>query len=230
MKAVGLLGVNWESTIAYEHLINQEVRSRVGGMHSADLLVRSYNFATIERMQHTGDWHGAGALLAADAKWLQDGGAELIAICSNTMHLVAPAVEAAIDVPLLHAADATAGAAHMADVTAVGLLGTRYTMEHDAYRDRLASHGLEVVVPDEPDRSTLHEIIYDELVRGVVRDASRAVCLSIIHRLRTRGADGVIAACTQIEVLVGASDVPIPYFPTTVAHGLAVVDAALAQD
>lgn len=230
MKTIGLIGINWESTSEYERLINQEIRSQLGGVQTADLLVRSYDFARIERLQHTGDWEGAGRLLAADARHLQEGGAQIIVVCSNTMHLVVPAIEAAIDVPLLHIADPAAEAARMSDVTTVGLLGTRYTLEHNAYRDRVAEHGLEVVVPDEPDRSTLHEIVYDELMRGIVRDASRAVCMAIIHRLRTRGADGVIAASTEIEVLVEPPDVPIPYIPTTLAHALAVVEMALAED
>lgn len=229
MKTIGLLGgMSWESSIEYERMINQGVRRRLGGMASADLIIRSYDFAAIEAMQAAGDWERAGELLAADAVHLQRAGAELIVLCTNTMHLVAPAIEAAIDVPFLHLADATARAVIAADVRSVALLGTRFTMEHDFYRARLASHGLDVIVPDEPDRTTVHTVIYDELVRGVVSPASKAAYLDVIERLISRGATGVIAGCTEIELLVGADDVAVPYFATTAIHAEAAVDAALA--
>jgi len=228
VRTIGLLGgMSWESSIEYERLINEEVRRRLGGMHSADLLIRSYDFAEVERLQFAGDWDAAGALLAGDAVRLQRAGAALIVLCTNTMHRVAAAIEAAIDVPLLHIADATAGAVVAAGVTTPALLGTRFTMEHDFYRGRLAAHGLEVLVPDEPDRTTVHDVIYDELVRGVVSDASRAAYLDVIARMVDRGAGGVIAGCTEIELLVGPGDVALPYFPTTHLHALAAVDAAL---
>jgi len=228
MKTIGLLGgMSWESSIEYERLINGEVRRRLGGVHSADLVIRSYDFADVERLQFAGDWDAAGALLAGDAMRLQRAGAALIVLCTNTMHRVAPAIEAAIDVPLLHIADATAGAVRAAGVTTPALLGTRFTMEHDFYRGRLAAHGLEVLVPDEPDRTTVHDVIYDELVRGVISDASRAAYLDVIDRMVDRGAGGVIAGCTEIELLVGPGDVALPYFPTTRLHAFAAVDAAL---
>lgn len=228
MKTIGLLGgMSWESSIEYERLINEGVRDRLGGTHSADLIVRSYDFAVIERLQAVGDWDGAGALLAADARSLQDAGAEMIVLCTNTMHVVAPAIEAAIDIPFLHLADTTAAAVLDEGVTTVGLLGTRYTMEQPFYRDRLASHGIEVIVPDEPDRTTVHDVIYDELVRGVVSDGSRARYLEVIERLVARGATGVVAGCTEIELLVSADDVAVAYFPTTRLHASAAVDFAL---
>lgn len=228
MKTIGLLGgMSWESSIEYERLINEGVRDRLGGTHSADLIVRSYDFAVIERLQAVGDWDGAGALLAADARSLQDAGAEMIVLCTNTMHVVAPAIEAAIDIPFLHLADTTAAAVLDEGVTTVGLLGTRYTMEQPFYRDRLASHGIEVIVPDEPDRTTVHDVIYDELVRGVVSDGSRAGYLEVIERLVARGATGVVAGCTEIELLVSADDVAAAYFPTTRLHASAAVDFAL---
>lgn len=221
--------MSWESSIEYERIINTEVRSRLGGVHSADLIVRSYDFAAIEELQTAGDWAGAGELLAADARRLQDAGADLIVLCTNTMHVVAPAIEAAIDVPFLHLADATATAVKAAGIDTVALLGTRFTMEMGFYRGRLESHQLTVLIPDEADRTVVHDIIYDELVRGVIRDESRIKYLEIISRLATAGAEGVIAGCTEIELLVTAGDLDIPYFPTTQLHALAAVAAALAD-
>jgi aspartate racemase len=230
MKTIGLLGgMSWESSIEYERLINTEVRDRLGGTHSADLLIRSYDFAAIESLQEAGDWDGAAALLAADARRLQHGGAQLVVVCTNTMHLVADQIAAAIDVPLVHIADATADAVRAAGVERVALLGTRYTMEHDFYRGRLESHGLDVSVPDADDRTVVHDVIYDELVRGEVNDASRGRFLEIIDRLCVAGAEGVIAGCTEIELLVGPDDVGVPYFPTTRLHALAAVELALAE-
>ena len=219
--------MSWESSVEYERIINTEVRARLGGTHSADLLIRSYNFAAIEELQEAHEWDGAGRLLAADARSLQDAGAELIALCTNTMHRVAPAIEAAIDVPFIHLADATAAAVLAADVHTVALLGTRYTMEMDFYAGRLNDHGLEVLIPDEPDRSTVHDVIFDELVRGEIRNESRRAYLAAIDGLLARGAEGVIAGCTEIELLVAPTDVDCPYFPTTRLHALAAVDAAL---
>ena len=229
MRCIGLLGgMSWESSIEYERMINEGVRARLGGTHSADLIIRSYDFAAIEALQEADRWDEAGALLAGDARRLQDAGAELVVLCTNTMHVCAPAIEAAIDVPFLHLADATARAVLAAGVRTVALLGTRYTMERDFYRGRLAGHGLDVLVPDEPDRTTIHDVIYDELVRGVVRDESKAAYLAVIERLADAGAEGVIAGCTEIELLVGAGDVSIPWFPTTRLHAVAAVEAALA--
>jgi aspartate racemase len=231
MKTIGLLGgMSWESSVEYERIINTEVRRRLGGVHSGDLLVRSYDFGAIELMQEAGDWDGAGSLLAADARRLQDAGADLILLCTNTMHLVAPAIEEAIDVPFLHLADATARAVIGAGIDAVALLGTRFTMEMDFYRGRLESHGLRVLVPDEADRIVVNDVIYDELVQGQIVDSSRDVYLEVIDRLVGAGAQGVIAGCTEIELLVTPSDVAIPFFPTTRIHALAGVDAALQPD
>ena len=221
--------MSWESSIEYERLINQGVRARLGGVHSADLVVRSYDFARIEALQADGRWDEAGELLAADAVRLQDAGATLIVLCTNTMHVVAPAIEAAIDVEFLHLGDATARAVMSAGVSTVGLLGTRYTMEQDFYRGRLESHGLEVLVPDEPDRTTVHNIIYEELVRGIRRRESTAAYLGVIDRLVERGAGGVIAGCTEIELIVGPSDVDVPFFATTALHAARAVDLALAE-
>jgi aspartate racemase len=230
VKTIGLLGgMSWESSIEYERIINAEVRRRLGGVHSADLLIRSYDFAVIEALQEAGDWTGAGLLLAEDARRLQEAGAELVVLCTNTMHRVAADIEAAIDVPFLHLADATAAAVRTTGITAVALLGTRYTMEQDFYRGRLERHGLTVLVPDEPDRTVVHDVIYDELVRGRIEPASHRAYLSIIDRLLARGAEGVIAGCTEIELLVEPGDVPCPFFPTTRLHALAAVAAALGD-
>jgi aspartate racemase len=228
LPTIGLLGgMSWESSIEYERLINTQVREALGGVHSASLLVRSYDFAGIEALQAADDWDGAGALLASDARRLQDAGAELIVLCTNTMHRCADAIEAAIEVPFLHLADATASAVRHARIREVALLGTRYTMEQDFYRGRLERHGLAVIVPEAPDRELIHRVIYDELTQGVISPASRAGYLEIIDRLAARGAAGVIAGCTEIELLVTPDDVDIPYFPTTALHARAAARWAL---
>jgi len=229
MRTIGLLGgMSWESSVAYERIMTEEVRRRLGPQHSASMVIRAYDFAEIEALQEAGDWAKAGALLAADARRLQDAGAELIVLCTNTMHRSAGEIEAAIDIPLVHIADATGEAVRAAGLRRVGLLGTRYTMEQDFYRGRLEDrHELEVLVPDEPDRTLVHDVIYEELVRGVVLDASRRGYLAVIARLVDRGAEGVIAGCTEIELLVRPGDVAVPYFPTTRIHALAAVERAL---
>jgi aspartate racemase len=230
VKTIGMLGgMSWESSIEYERIINEQVRARLGGVASADLLIRSYNFAEIEALQAEGRWDEAGGLLASDAVRLQDAGADLIVLCTNTMHVVAPAIEAAISVPFLHLADTTAQAVSAAGVRTVALLGTRYTMEHDFYRGRLEQHDLTALIPTEPDRTVIHEVIYNELVQGVIKPQSRTQYLEIIGRLLDQGAEGVIAGCTEIELLVTADDVDVPYFPTTRIHAVAAVDAALGD-
>jgi aspartate racemase len=231
MKRLGLLGgMSWESSIEYERIINQLVRERVGGLASADLLIRSFNFADIEALQKAGRWDDAGELLAVAAAHLVDGGADAIVLCTNTMHRLADTVQAAVDVPLIHIADATAIAVRGAGLDVVGLLGTRYTMEHDFYVGRLRDvHGLQVFVPDEPDRTTIHDVIYQELVRGVVRPESKARYLDVIDALLARGATGVISGCTEIELLIDQADLQVPFFPTTYLHALAAVEFALSE-
>ena len=231
MKTIGLLGgMSWESSIVYEQIINQEVRARLGGVHSASLLIRSYDFAQIERLQAAGDWEQAGQLLAADAARLQDAGAQILVLATNTMHQVYAQIAAAVSIPFPHIADATGAAVSAAGLSRVGLLGTRFTMERGFYRDRLeAIHDLKVLVPAEPDRALVHRVIYDELVQGVISDASRRHYLEIIGRLTEAGAEGVIAGCTEIELLVTADDAGLPYFPTTQLHAKAAVDLALAR-
>jgi aspartate racemase len=231
MKTIGLLGgMSWESSIEYERLINEEVRRRLGGNHSAELLIRSYDFAEIEALQQAHDWAAAGSRLAADAQRLQQAGAELIVLCTNTMHRVADVIEEALDVPFIHLADTTALAVKRSGLGRVALLGTRYTMEQDFYRGRLEQrHGIDVIVPGEADRGLIHDVIYRELVRGIVREESRTAYLDIIRRLVAGGAEGVIAGCTEIELLVTSKDVDCSYFPTTRLHALAAVDAALER-
>lgn len=229
MRTIGLLGgMSWESSIEYERLINEGVRHRLGGTHSADLVIRSYDFARIEELQSAGDWDRAGDLLAADAAMLEAAGAEIIVLCTNTMHLLADRIEAAIGVEFLHLAETTATAVIDAGVHRVALLGTRYTMEETFYRGRLERRGLDVIVPDEPDRTTIHDVIYDELVQGVIDQGSKERYLQVIDRLVQRGADGVIAGCTEIELLIGPGDVDVAWFPTTAIHADAAVAAALA--
>ncbi len=229
MKTIGLLGgMSWESSIEYERIINTEVRRRLGGTHSADLIIRSYDFHAVEELQAAGDWDAAGALLAGDAAALERAGADLVLLCTNTMHIVAPQIEAAIGVPFLHLADATADAVIAAGVQSVALLGTRYTMEQAFYRERLEARGLDVRIPDEPGRTVIHDVIYDELVQGVVEPASKEAYLEVIRAMITAGAAGVIAGCTEIELLITAEDLDVPFFPTAALHALAAVDAALS--
>lgn len=230
MRRLGLLGgMSWESSVEYERLINEAVRDRVGGVASADLLVRSFDFSVVEALQATGRWDDAGVLLADAAAHLVAGAAEGIVICTNTMHRVYDEVAAAVaPVPVLHIADPTAAAVEAAGVRTVGLLGTRFTMEQDFYVGRLRDrHGLEVLVPDEPDRTLVHDVIYDELVRGVLSPSSRAAYQSVVDRLVDRGAEGVIAGCTEIELLLAPGDVPVPWFPTTRLHADAAAAFAL---
>jgi aspartate racemase len=230
MKTIGLLGgMSWESTIPYYRLINEAVKQRLGGLHSAKLLLHSVDFAQIEACQRAGDWDAAGAHLAQAARGLQMAGAELLLIGANTMHKVAPAIEAAIDIPLLHVADATAQAVRSAGIARVGLLGTRFTMEQDFYVDRLASHGLEVLVPPSADRDEIHRVIYAELCQGRFEDASRRVFRRVMTDLVARGVGGIILGCTEIGLLVDAGDAAVPQFDTTRLHALAAVEAAQAD-
>jgi aspartate racemase len=230
VKRIGVLGgMSWESSVEYERVMNTAVRERLGGSHSADLIVRSYDFAEIEALQEAGGWGALAERLSADARTLEAAGAELLVIATNTMHVVAAQVQAAVTIPLLHIADATADAVRAAGLDTVALLGTRYTMELGFYRDRLAKTGITALVPDEPDRTLIHDVIYRELVRGVISELSRAEYLAAIARLRDRGAQGVIAGCTEIELLVRESDLDCPLFPTARLHALAAVEAALAD-
>lgn len=232
MKCIGLLGgMSWESTVSYYQALNRGVRAKLGGLHSARVLLNSVDFAEIERLQHVGDWPATARLLAAEARKLQDGGADFLLIGTNTMHKVAPEIEAAIDIPLLHIADATARRLQADGIKRVGLLGTRFTMEQDFYKGRLQTHfGLEVLVPAEAERERVHRIIYDELCLGEIRDASRAEYLAIIAGLAAAGAEAVILGCTEIALLVGDARAAVPLYDTTAIHAEAAVALALCSD
>ena len=224
MKTIGVLGgMSWESSLDWYRLANERVRDELGGFHSAPILLASLDFAEIEAMQATGDWEAAGALLCAHAQGLEAAGAELVVLCTNTMHLVADRIAESIGIPFLHIADSTAEAIREAKLQTVGLLGTAFTMEQSFYRDRLASHGITAVVPGAEERAAVHRIIYEELVQGVVTEESRGVFREVIVRLIHAGAEGVILGCTEIELLVSQEDSAVPVFPTTALH----VDAAL---
>ena len=228
MRTIGLLGgMSWESSALYYRLVNEAVRDRLGGFHSARVVLTSVDFAEVESMQARGDWDGAGSLLAREAQMLQAAGADCVVLCTNTMHKVADSIETAVDIPLLHLADVTAAAVRTAGLDRVALMGTRFTMEQPFYVDRLRAHGLDVVVPAEDDRRRVHDVIYDELVRGVVREESRSAYVDVIGRLVAQGARGVILGCTEIELLLGPGDVDVPVFATTALHAQAAVDFAL---
>ncbi|MCU1613940.1 MAG: aspartate/glutamate racemase family protein [Frankiales bacterium] len=228
MRTIGLLGgMSWESSALYYRLLNEAVRDRLGGLHSARCVLLSVDFAEIERLQVSGEWDRAGELLAADAEALEGAGAELVLLCTNTMHRVAPAIEAALTVPLLHIGDVTADAVTVAGLRRVGLLGTAFTMEQPFLSDRLAARGLHVLVPDPVDRELVHRVIYDELVLGVVRVESRQAVLAVVERLMAEGAEGVVLGCTELELLLGQDDVAVPVFPTTRLHVEAAVAVAL---
>ena len=230
MRTIGLLGgMSWESSLHYYRVINETVRDRLGGTHSAKSVMVSVDFADVEAMQERGDWEAATSLMVDGARAVQAGGGECLVICTNTMHRMADEVEAAIDIPLIHIADATATAVTAAGIDRVALLGTRYTMEQDFYRGRLEErHGLAVDIPEEPGRTVIHDVIYTELVKGVVDDSSRDRYLAIIDSLISEGSRGVIAGCTEIELLVEPGHVSVPYFPTTALHAVAAVEWALA--
>ncbi|ATE59219.1 aspartate/glutamate racemase family protein [Thauera sinica] len=229
MKTIGLIGgMSWESTVPYYRQINEAVKARLGGLHSARLVLYSVDFAEIERLQHAGDWDAAGALLAGAAQSLQRAGADFLVLCTNTMHKVAPHIEAATAIPLLHIADPTAAAIRAAGFDRVGLLGTRFTMEQDFYRGRLAGrHGIDVLIPDAADRDLVHRVIYEELCLGVLNEASREAYRGVMARLTERGAQAIILGCTEISLLVGQQDAGVPLFDTTALHAGAAAEAAL---
>ncbi|MDQ5909868.1 MAG: Aspartate/glutamate racemase family protein [Pseudomonadota bacterium] len=231
MKTLGLIGgMSWESTALYYQIINETVRDRLGGLHSARLLLYSVDFHDIECLQQAGAWAEAGQQLAQAARALEAAGAEGLALCTNTMHKVVPAIEAAVAIPLWHIADPTAVAVQQAGVKTIGLLGTRFTMEQDFYRGRLAAqHGLTVMIPEPADREIAHRVIYDELCQGDIRAESRAHYRQIIQRLVMNGAEGIILGCTEITLLVGPDDAAVPLFDTTRLHAQAMAAWALGD-
>jgi aspartate racemase len=230
MKRIGLLGgMSWESSAEYYRLLNEATRDRLGGLHSADCLLRSVDFAEIEALQRAGAWAQAGRRLADEARALVAGGAELLVLCTNTMHKVADAITAAIDVPFVHIADTTAHAVRADGLSTVGLLATAYTMEQEFYVGRLRdAHALNVLVPGEADRRIIHDVIYNELCVGVVDDRSRDEYRRIMRELADRGAEGILLGCTEIDLLVGPEDSPVPVFDTTRLHAQRAVELALS--
>ncbi|WP_432505159.1 aspartate/glutamate racemase family protein [Kineococcus arenarius] len=229
MLTIGMLGgMSWESSAEYYRLANELVRERLGGLHSARCLLASVDFADVERLQVAGEWEEAGRFLAGCAASLEAGGADLLLLCTNTMHEVADRVQAAVTVPLLHIVDVTAAAVRAAGLSRVGLLATAFTMERDSYRERMAGHGVDVLVPGAEQHELVHRVIYDELCLGVVDDGSRARYREVIDDLVAAGAQGVVLGCTEIELLIGPQDCPVPVFPSTRLHVEAAVERALA--
>ncbi|AZR43356.1 aspartate/glutamate racemase family protein [Marinobacter salarius] len=228
MKTIGLLGgMSWESTQTYYRLINEGVKSRLGGLHSAKLVLYSVDFAEIEALQHQGDWPATARILSGAALSLENAGADFLMIGTNTMHKVAPEIEEAINIPLLHIADATANVLAQDNIQRVGLLGTKFTMEQAFYRERLEAAGIEVVTPDEPQRAEVHRVIYEELCRGEIQAASRKAYLDVINSLAEQGAQAVILGCTEIGLLIKQTDTAVPLYDTTAIHAAQAVNQAL---
>ena len=220
--------MSWESTVPYYRIVNETVKERLGGLHSAKVVLYSVDFSEIERLQHSGDWDSAGRLMAQAARSLEAAGADFLVLCTNTMHRVASAVETAVSIPLLHIADPTGSAITTGGHKAVGLLGTRFTMEQEFYKERLRDrHGLRVLVPDQNDRELVHRVIYDELCLGKTLPGSRGQYQRIMNDLVSRGAEAVILGCTEISLLVGPEDATVPLFDTTRIHARAAAERAL---
>jgi aspartate racemase len=230
MQRIGLIGgMSWESSALYYQLLNQGVAARLAGLHSAECVLYSVDFADIEAMQSSGRWDAAAERLAGAAKSLEAAGTDFALLCTNTMHKVFEAVQASVSMPLLHLADATEAAVSSAGVNTVGLLGTGFTMSQRFYRDRLEQHGLTVLVPEADDQRLVHTVIYEELCKGIVLPESSAAYREVISRLVDQGAEGVILGCTEIELLIGQPDSAVPVFPTTQIHVDAALDRALAS-
>lgn len=230
MKTLGLIGgMSWESTQTYYRLINEKVRDELGGLHSAKLVLYSVDFAEIEALQHKGDWQAAAEILGSVGRSVESAGAELLVLCTNTMHKVASEIEQAVSIPLLHIADATANLLKKDGITCVGLLGTRFTMEQTFYIGRLEDKGIRVVVPNKLQRARVHSVIYDELCRGMVNADSKTGYLDVIDSLTERGAQGVILGCTEIGLLIEPSDTEVKLYDTTEIHAEEAVRFALGR-
>lgn len=229
MKTIGLIGgLSWESSAVYYRIINELVRDKLGGTHSAKNIMYSVDFSEFEQLQHQGDWDKLTELMVDAGMRLKNGGAEFIVICTNTMHKAADAVESKVGIPLLHIADAAATEVKKMGLRKIALLGTRFTMEQDFYKGRLlAKHGIEVIIPDQDERETIHSVIYNELVVGKVLDSSREDFVKIIERMRGLGAEGVVLGCTEIPLLISQKDSAIPVFDTTQIHASAAVEFSL---
>lgn len=231
MKTIGLIGgMSWESTVTYYQMLNRFTREQCGGLHSAQLLLWSFDFAEIEELQANNDWATATQHMVAAAQRLETGGAQCIVICTNTMHKMADAVQAAINVPLIHIADATAAAIKSTSITKPLLLATKYTMEQDFYKGHLREkHGINVAIPNDAERDIVHQIIYDELCQGTIKDTSRSEYQKIVQTALDKGADAVIFGCTEVGLLLNATDVPVTTFDTTELHAKAALQFALAD-
>lgn len=232
MTRIGIIGgMSWESTLEYYRLINQFTRGALGGLHSADMIIYSYDFQEIEKMQHLGQWDEMTQSMITIAQQLETAGAKFIVIATNTMHKLVPAIEKEIGIPILHIADATAVAIKAQHLRKVGLLGTRFTMEGDFYRDRLTvEHGIEVIIPDEQARQLIHKIIYSELCLGVIDSGSKLAFVRVIEDLVKQGAEGIVLGCTEIPLLVKAADVSVPIFDTAAIHAEAAVRMAVGPE
>lgn len=230
MKTIGLIGgMSWESTIPYYQMINETVKEKLGGLHSAKCLLYSVDFDEIEKYQASGEWEKAGAVLADAAQGLERAGAELLVICTNTMHKVAPAVQAAVKIPLLHIAEVTARSLREQKIEHVALLGTRYTMEQDFYKRVIEENGIHVIIPEAEERFMINEVIFKELCLGILKDSSREKFLAVIRALKMRGAEGVILGCTEIGLLVSQADTDVPLFDTTLLHAREAALTALRE-
>ena len=229
MKTIGLIGgMSWESSIEYYRIINETAKEKLGGLHSAKSLMITVDFAEIEKLQHENRWDDAAQILIKCAQDLERGGADCIVLCTNTMHKIANQISAHVSIPFLHIADATAEKIVSEGINKIGLLGTRFTMEHDFYKKRLIEDfGLAVLIPNETDRNIVHRVIYEELVQGKIIDASREEYKRIMESLITQGAQGIILGCTEIELLVKQQDSRVPLFPTTKIHAIAAIEYAL---
>ena len=230
MKTIGLLGgMSWESTQTYYRLLNEGVKTRLGGLHSAKIVLYSVDFADIEALQHKGEWGATARILSDAALSLEKAGADFLVIGTNTMHKVAPEIEQVLRIPLLHIADATAKVLARDGISRVGLLGTRFTMEQAFYRERLEKAGIDVVIPDEPQRHLIHRVIYEELCLGQIVADSRRAYLEVVDSLAERGAEAVILGCTEIGLLIRQADTPVPLYDTTGIHAAQAVELALAE-
>jgi len=230
VKTIGLIGgMSWESSLEYYRIINETTKARLGGLHSAKCVLYSVDFAEIEALQHQGKWEEAAQLMIAAGQSLERAGADFVVLCTNTMHKLADEIESNIRIPFLHIADATAQKVKAAGLRKIGLLGTRFTMEHEFYKGRLVNkHGLDVITPDNEDREMVHRVIYDELCLGIVKQESREQYIETMKKLVQAGAEGIILGCTEIELLVHNGDSQAPLFPTTQIHAIAAVEYALA--
>ena len=230
IKTIGLIGgMSWESSATYYRIVNEEVKSKLGGLHSAKCLLYSVDFEEIERYQMAGDWERAGVVLGDAAQSLEKAGAEMIVLCTNTMHKVIGYIEERVTLPILHIADATATQIQQAEIHTVGLLGTKYTMEQDFYKSRIASMGINVLIPNQEDREVVNQVIFEELCLGNIQQASKEYYKKVIQRLVGEGAEGIILGCTEIGLLIGQEDSAVPLFDTTVIHAVEAVNRALTE-